>query len=65
MKNPDKNQERMNAKRPIPSAFGVQNAARFTRKRQEKLINQLNISTTINAAHWSMDCGYERSKNRA
>jgi len=65
MKDPERNQERKNARRPIPSAFGVQKAVRFTIKRQEKLINQLSSSTRKNAAHWLIPCGYERSKKRA
>jgi len=51
MKKPDRNQVRIKNKRPIPSALGVQNAAKLTRKRHEKLISQLSKRTMIKASY--------------
>ena len=51
IKNPENVQLSPNAKRPIPNAFDVQNAARLTRKRHPKLINRLKRRDRRKAVH--------------
>ena len=47
----------MKAKRPIPWALGVQNAARFTKNRHEKLTSQLNTTAATSPPHWTNPIG--------